>query len=317
MTASIIVRCYNEEKHIGKLLERLFKQTVPDLEVIIVDSGSTDKTLSIASQFSVQIVQICKDEFTFGFSLNQGCQAATGDYLVILSAHVVPTSNDFVEKLIKPFEDPKVALTYGKQVGTTTTKFSEHELFEKYFPGISDFSKKDPFCNNACAAIRRDLWIKQKYDETLTGLEDMAWGKWAIQNDYYIAYTADAEIIHIHDENASSILNRYKREAIALKEIFPDTGMKFVAFLSLLLSNVTLDILRAIKQRKFMSNIKDILVFRFMQYLGTYRGLNYRSPVTHEMIVQLFYPRTPDRLLRYKSRNTAAFEKKDKQLGES
>lgn len=317
MTASVIVRCYNEEKHIGELLKKLYEQTVSDLEVIVVDSGSTDKTLSIANKFPIKLIQISKDDFTFGYSLNKGCEAAEGEYLIILSAHVVPTRNDLIEQLILPFEDQKVALTYGRQIGADTTKFSELELFEKYFAAKSDFSKVDPFCNNACAAIRRQLWLKHKYDETLTGLEDIAWAKWAIQNDYRIAYNAEAEIIHIHDEATSSIFNRYKREAIALKEIFPDTGMSFIGFLSLLLSNTTFDVMRAIKQRRLFSNFVDILIFRTMQYLGTYKGLNYRSPVTHDMIVKLFYPRTPDRISRYRDRSVETFEKKDEQLGES
>lgn len=309
MTASVIVRCFNEEKHIGELLAKLFEQTISDLEVIIVDSGSTDNTVSIARKFPIKLIQISKEEFTFGYSLNKGCEAAQGEFLIILSAHMVPTRNDLIEQLIMPFKDPKVGVTYGKQIGTTTTKFSEHELFEKYYPHQSDFNKKEPFCNNACSAIRKKLWLKQKYDESLTGLEDIAWSKWAIQNDYVVAYNSEAEIIHVHDEKMSSILNRYKREAIALKEIFPDTGMSFAAFLSLFLSNTVFDLLRAIKQRKLLGNIMEIVAFRLMQYWGTYRGLNYRSPVTQEMIVQLFYPRTPHRITRYRSRSTGTLKK--------
>ncbi len=55
-TASIVVRCYNERKHIGKLLHGLFEQTHDEFEVILVDSGSTDGTLEIASQYPIEDV---------------------------------------------------------------------------------------------------------------------------------------------------------------------------------------------------------------------------------------------------------------------
>ena len=48
MNCSIVIRAYNEEKHIGRLLEGIQHQTIKDVEIILVDSGSTDSTVSIA-----------------------------------------------------------------------------------------------------------------------------------------------------------------------------------------------------------------------------------------------------------------------------
>ena len=47
MNCSIVIRAYNEEKHIGRLLEGIKQQTLKDVEIILVDSGSTDRTLAI------------------------------------------------------------------------------------------------------------------------------------------------------------------------------------------------------------------------------------------------------------------------------
>ncbi|QXE23130.1 hypothetical protein B6N60_01819 [Richelia sinica FACHB-800] len=44
-TISIIIRCYNEEEHIGRLLSGIIQQTIKDVEIIVVDSGSTDATM--------------------------------------------------------------------------------------------------------------------------------------------------------------------------------------------------------------------------------------------------------------------------------
>ncbi|MBM4166291.1 MAG: glycosyltransferase family 2 protein [Ignavibacteria bacterium] len=295
---SIIIRCYNEEKHIGNLLEKIFQQTWLNKEIIIVDSGSTDNTVEIAKKFSVTVVTITPEEFTFGYSLNQGCTVATGDFFVIASAHIIPVQSDWIEQLVKPFENSNVALVYGRQIGNEVTKFSEHQIFLKQFPAISNFNQSIPYCNNANAAIRRELWLQHKYDETLSGLEDIEWAKWAQKQQYRIAYNAEATIIHIHEEHPKQILNRYMREAVALKKIFPDSQMSFLKFLFLFLSNTFLDWGRALKHQVFLKNVCEIVMMRYYQYLGTYKGLKMQSPLTHEMIVTFYYPRKPAILLK-------------------
>jgi glycosyltransferase involved in cell wall biosynthesis len=295
---SIIIRCYNEEKHIGNLLEKIFQQTWLHKEIIIVDSGSTDNTVSIAKKFSVTIVPITPEEFTFGYSLNQGCAVATGDFFIIASAHVIPVRNDWIEQLIKPFENSQVALVYGRQIGNDVTKFSEHQIFLKQFPPQSNYDQQIPYCNNANAAIRKQHWNEHRYNETLSGLEDIEWAKWAHEQQYRIVYNAEATIIHIHEEQPKQILNRYTREAIALKKLFPDSQMSVGKFLFLFLSNTFLDWGRALKHRVFFKNVCEIVMMRYYQYLGTYKGLKIQSPVTHEMIVTFYYPRKPAILLK-------------------
>ena len=63
---SIVVRCYNEEKHIQRLLEGIYSQSRKDIEVIVVDSGSTDRTLAIVSQYPTSLIQILPENFSFG-----------------------------------------------------------------------------------------------------------------------------------------------------------------------------------------------------------------------------------------------------------
>jgi len=218
---SIIVRCFNEEEHIGRLLIGITQQSLKNIEILLVDSGSTDATVFIASRFPVKFVYISPDEFSFGRALNKGCQDAQGDFLVFISAHCWPVYPDWLEQLLKPFTDENVALVYGKQRGNEMTKFSEHQIFRTWFPEKSELSQNHPFCNNANCAIRREIWEKMPYNEDLTGLEDIDWAKRALDSGYSIAYSAEAEITHVHQETPERIFNRYFREAIALKTIFP------------------------------------------------------------------------------------------------
>jgi rhamnosyltransferase len=162
MKCSIVIRAYNEEKHIGRLLEGIRQQTVKDAEIILVDSGSTDETVSIAESFGARIVRIPSEEFTFGRSLNFGIQAATREFIVIASAHVHPVYPDWLEGLLRPFGDERVALTYGKQRGPDSAKYPEQQVYHQWYPDASKPDQPTAFCNNANAAILRSLWEKNK-----------------------------------------------------------------------------------------------------------------------------------------------------------
>jgi len=289
---SIIIRCFNEELHIARLLTGISRQTETDYEIILVDSGSTDATLSIASQYPVKIVYISPEEFSFGRALNRGCREASGEFLVFISAHCYPVYNDWLKCLTEPFKDPRVALSYGRQIGDLTTQFSEHRVFSAWFPPQSDFCKKDPFCNNANAAIRKSLRNEISYNEDITGLEDLSWAKQALEKGYLIAYSAKAEIVHVHNETPGQVKNRYRREAMALKSIFPSQSFSLWDFFHLFFRNMLSDSSAAIKEHVFLKNFKPIVTFRFMQFWGTYKGFSSKEGLTTQLRRTFYYPKT-------------------------
>jgi rhamnosyltransferase len=289
MNCSIVIRAYNEEKYIGRLLEGSRQQTVSDVEIILVDSGSTDRTVSVAESFGARVVRIPSVEFTFGRSLNFGVQAATRELVVIASAHVYPVYPDWLESLLRPFENVNVALTYGKQRGPETAKFSEQQIYHQWYPDVSEPRQATAFCNNANAAIRRSLWEKNPYDETLTGLEDLAWAKWAKEQGHAIAYVAEAEIIHIHHETPQAVFNRYRREAMAFKKIYPEAHFNVYDFVRLTVMNIFSDLWHAAGEGVLWKNIASIFWFRFMQFHGTRLGHRETGLITPQLRETFYY----------------------------
>ncbi len=293
-SCSIVIRAYNEARHLPRLLEGIKQQTVKDVEIILVDSGSTDDSVTIAESFGAKIVHIAPQEFTFGRSLNRGLEAATRELVVIASAHVYPVYPDWLERLLEPFADASIGLTYGKQRGAETSQFSEHEIFARWFPDVSAPHQPHPFCNNANAAIRRSLWQIQPYDETLTGLEDLAWAKWMQSNGHGLAYVAEAEIIHLHHETPTGVRNRYRREAMAFKRIYPEAHFNAYDFLRMTGSNIFNDLWHAARQKVMLKSFAGIFWFRFNQFWGTYQGYR-QSPEWNWQLRQTFYyPRGTD-----------------------
>ncbi len=292
MSISVVIRSCNEAAHIGKLLRGLAKQSVPH-EVVLVDSESTDDTVKIAKEFDVKLVEIRKADFTFGYALNVGCEAATGDTLLFASAHVYPVYTDWLERMAAPFADESVGAVYGKQRGCETTKYSEHQIFAHWFPDDGPRQQATPFCNNANCAVPHKLWKEHPYDEALTGLEDLAWAKEVSELGYQIIYAPEAEIIHVHDEPAHKVYKRYMREALALAHIYPEQSMSLADLARLFVSNTASDYAHAAVEGHLADkrNLWEIPTFRFLQFLGAYNGLRATGPVAEELKRKFYYPR--------------------------
>jgi len=287
---TIVIRAFNEEKHIGKLLTGIDEQTLQERETVVVDSGSTDATREIAREFGARIVNIKSSEFTFGRSLNRGIQESRGRYVVIISAHCYPVFPDWLEQLLKPFENQRVAVSYGKQRGAASNHFSEHQFFRTYFPDISQPNQGQPYTHNANAAIRRSLWEQHPYNEELTGLEDLAWSSWAKKQDQTIAYVAEAEVVHIHQETFKQVQNRYRREAIAMKQILPESHFSLRNMLGMFIRTSVSDLSQAYREKIIWKELTGILKFRLLQYFGTWQGYRYSGKIDQKLHTKFYYP---------------------------
>ncbi len=290
---SVVIRAFNEAQHLGRLFTGLARQTLAPVEVILVDSGSTDGTAEIAREAGARVVRIRPEEFTFGRSLNRGIAAAEADVVAIASAHVYPVYPDWLERLCSPLADPQVALTYGKQRGGETTQFSEHQIFCQWYPDLAAAIQPHPFCNNANAAIRRASWEQHAYDETLPGLEDLAWARWAFEQGQRIVYVPEAEIVHLHNETPRGVFNRYRREGMAFKQIYPQETFRLADCLRLFSANAASDLRAAAGQKLLGRSWQSILWFRWNQFWGTYQGYRQSGPLTWQLKQAFYYPRPP------------------------
>ena len=118
-------------------------------------------------------------------------------------------------------------------------------------------------------------------------------GKWAVERGHGSRTTPKPPSFTFtrsrpRRSNAATCAKRWPSSGI-----FPDSHVTLAEFAALLLSNVGRDMVAAMRQRRILGVFADILVFRSMQYWGTYRGMNYRSPLTHELISQVLLSTAP------------------------
>ena len=213
-SVSCIIRTYNEAKYIGQVIETIRSQkTIGDaVEIIVVDSGSTDDTVDIAKNHGVKLIEIPKEEFNYSRSLNLGIKNSTGDLIAVLSAHSVPCTNDWLQKMVANFKDANVAGLYCRQTPWPDADLHEIMRIERMFgKSPRSFSKEisiaDMNFSNAASCIRRSVWEKHPF-VIIPACEDKEWAQWAIENGYTIIYDAGTPVYHSHNESSRKVAER-------------------------------------------------------------------------------------------------------------
>jgi len=199
-------------------MEALRTQTVTS-EIIVVDSGSTDRTLDIIKPYCDQLITIPPAEFTYGRALNVGAERATGDVCFALSAHSAPTTDRWIEWSLEAYADPTVVATSGLLVGPDWQPLSGPVAF-----GAADLRlDSDPLwgMSNHASSWRRDTWLTHRFDERVIACEDKEWmwrtlaagGRIVADPRLFIA-TA-----HRRSEGLRSLCRREYRERVALAQM--------------------------------------------------------------------------------------------------
>lgn len=99
---------HNAEQYIGQCLDSVFSQTHKNLEVIVVDDGSTDKSASIAKSHGAKV--IVQTNMGVSVARNAGLDAATGQFLHFIDADDKLANSDFYEKVLAGISDADIAV---------------------------------------------------------------------------------------------------------------------------------------------------------------------------------------------------------------
>ena len=239
---AIIIRTRNEEKWIGAVLEKLLRQTYRDFEIVIVDSGSIDKTLEIARKYPVKVVQIKPEEFTYPYALNVGIRNTVATrYLVMLSAHSLPISDTWLADGLENFKKyDKLMGVYGFVRALPGTGFWDWfflearggmrrlisgkkfvtEVVERSGMGIMGFTN---------AVIPKELWEQYPFNEKFAaGGEDGDWVNHWLKKGYRAVKDEQFTVRHSHELGLLGWYKQFKYwELIAKPLPFEKKKLKF------------------------------------------------------------------------------------------
>lgn len=209
-----------------------------DYEILAIDSGSTDQTLSTLHAFADRIHTIPPSAFGHGRTRNLAARMAQGDRLVFLSQDAVPAGSRWLATLTQGLSEPDVAAVFGRQVpppdvGPIETFFLNYT----YPPHPFEQSKLRQvrggigriFFSNVNAAIRKSVLLEHPFPDDVIMSEDQAFGRAALEAGYVVRYEPQAAVRHGHRYSLSQLFRRNFDSGYSLREISGDSWRNVIA----------------------------------------------------------------------------------------
>lgn len=209
---SVIIRARDEEAAIGRCLDRLADQQLGELELetIVVDSGSRDRTVALARAAGARVIACEPERFSFGRALNLGAAAAGGELLVALSADAALPDERWLGRLVGHFEDGRVACASGERWGPDGLELGAVVRQDL------ELARRRPRWgySNAAGGFRAEFWRQRPFAEELPGCEDAEWSQHWLVRGYVCVIDPRLSVEHDHTHDPlPSIYRRARREA--------------------------------------------------------------------------------------------------------
>lgn len=241
---SVIIPTKNGGDLFRELLAKLQIQVTDfDYELVIVDSGSIDCTIELATQYGAIVHQIEPSEFNHGATRNFAIGQSNGDLIILMTQDAIPADNYLLKELVQPFfDDPNVGGVYARQSPRPEADLLTKRNLNAWLTGREHSDRKkiedrltydawNPierylFCNfdNVCSAVRRSTWERIQFQRIPFG-EDIDWSKRALESGWTIAYSPKAHVIHSHDRPISY---EYKRTYMCHQTLYRLFGVRTV-----------------------------------------------------------------------------------------
>jgi rhamnosyltransferase len=205
---TIIIPAKNEERNIRRCLTAVADQeTEAKVDVVLIDSGSTDRTPEIAREFEfVRLHCIPAEEFAHGKTRNLGATLAGDGILVFLNGDAIPKDSQWLEALIAPFrEDSSVAGTYSRHAPQEDCHlYMKRDLAQSMPPEttverIGDRPLDFTQFSTVSGAIPKDVWRQFPFDDRIAIAEDQDWAKRVLDAGYKIVYASGSVVTHSHN----------------------------------------------------------------------------------------------------------------------
>ena len=224
-TVSVVIPTKNAGAGFRETLEAIRSQTMPS-EIVVVDSGSSDGTVEMASQFGASVIAIAPESFNHGETRNLGIRNSKGQFCVMLVQDALPVGSAWLDALIEPFFDERVVgvtvrqtprrdsdpvgrwqVEYRNQFLGDAVLVQELENWNRFLD--LDFQQRLRLASfdNVCSAIRREFWETSPF-QAVAFAEDLDWAIRALAARRLLVYNPSVCVIHSHNRPAAYHLRR-------------------------------------------------------------------------------------------------------------
>jgi rhamnosyltransferase len=221
------------------LLDAIWRQRVPwGIELIAIDSGSTDGTVEVLQRRVDRLIQITAAEFNHGTTRNRALESARGDLGVLLVQDAEPVGEDWLAHLVAPLmADDRVAGAFCRQRAREDAGVITRRYLSRYaatradarvvsLDGPREFETLDALArmdrctfDNVASVVRLSAWRAHPFAATPIG-EDIEWARDVLLAGYRLAYVPDAVVIHSHDRSAAYEFRRARAVHARLRALF-------------------------------------------------------------------------------------------------
>ena len=166
-----------------------------EVELVVVDSGSTDGTVKKAAEYGARVLEIPPGEFNHGLTRNYGIENSKGDFIVLMTQDAVPANEQWLKNLVDTFDkDERIAGVYARQIPRPDVDIITKRNFDNWLSTKNEFKiqeikgaeyferltpvEKYYICifDNVCSAIRRKTWEQIPFPKSYFA-EDVEWAR--------------------------------------------------------------------------------------------------------------------------------------------
>ena len=256
--------------HLGIVRERY------GLDVLVIDSGSTDDTVEHARAAGLRVHRIAPEEFGHARTRNLGVRLTTGEVICFLTQDVLPCTPDWPVRFAEALQDSAVAGVYGRQVPRDARSMEMFFVALNYpaealrFRAMGGGHHPRPgrvIFSNAFSAVRREVILQLPFTDNVPVSEDQVWAHQALSAGFDIVYSPQAEALHAHTYSLRGLFRRTFLVGRALRSAGLDGGASLPESVRFL----TTEILYFIRQGH-THRLPQVIAYEFVRWAGFQAG---------------------------------------------
>jgi glycosyltransferase involved in cell wall biosynthesis len=237
LSVSVVIPTKNGRPTIGPCLDAVLAQEYAGaVDVLVIDSGSTDGTLEdVRARPSVALRRIHPLAFDHGDTRNLGAGLTTGEAIVFLVQDAEPVGRQWLAQLVSNLDDPRVAGAFSRilprpAAGPLVQKGCEGDLcfgsrrVESRMADPAAWRAQDPHSlrvacnfNDVASVLRRSAWRTLPFQHGMFG-EDIKFARAAIEAGWTVVFDPRSEVLHSHEYDAATVYDRTWVDAVLNKE---------------------------------------------------------------------------------------------------
>jgi rhamnosyltransferase len=215
---SIVIPTLNAARYLPDQIRALRRQTLTPIEIIVIDSSSTDDSVTVARQHDCKVELIDRSTFDHGGTRNKAAHMTSGDVVVFMTQDALPIDEHFLANLVAPILAGTASASYARQIAYADAFPPEKLARAHNYPDRSHVLSADDiearglkafFFSNVASAVRRtDFEAVGGFPDRTVMNEDMLLCSKLLRSGQRVAYCADAVVYHSHNYRLSQQFKR-------------------------------------------------------------------------------------------------------------